>query len=472
MHITTLDAVPKWTHSKSPAESLPCEVLGEIFTQAMPRLLWELVDTILPTQIGTINIDRITCSSTHPSIVQTNLRSVCRHWDRVMKTTPRVWTTLLFERKLPKELERTFQRSGACHLDIFIDASLCLPGILPETSLFAILLRRNFFRIRGLLVYNWSLENGLSGSQWNFPILFPNEEIVIHAPALTYFSLLDCDLNELSGGTCPKLHAPKLKNHSIIYSFMGFDYAPETSASLRSMKLSLDGLICVPFPFLSQCHSLEILELVPTDGSDVDLELGRHQEPQYPTIKDIKLLSLKELHFFANSSSAEDFLSRIEVPSLHTLRISGGEVGVDGNCFEELVPVISSLLDQNLPLLSSVTFKELVGFELQGLQKIFSSLPRLAVLVLEKCHDLEPLFTTLKLPAMDKPLMVLCPQLRRLILRGNQFMSSEYLEFFNTRSREDLAEKNGVQCLSSVEIRDQRGEITIIKAMDSDQLFD
>ncbi|KAF8585480.1 hypothetical protein K439DRAFT_1045192 [Ramaria rubella] len=307
-HLGTLQIISD-VISNAPIHRVPEEILGIIFNLCVPGL------RIKPTGPA---FSPVAAGDPHPHNVRLYLCQVCRTWTRVMYCTPRVWTTVALDRRLPPNLEivRSYlRRSKSCFLDLYINTSRWFQDSITRLQAFFEILRSEVPRLRHFVAFRPRLEM-LSG-------IFP-AGTSIFAPYLEVFQIRTRDpaWNSESGRTelgavqTPSLNILDVSNSRILSMFLRTPLQ-----QLRRLHILSTSEISLPhfLQFLLGCSAVQELFLPLFEDWNVD-------EPHVSwPLERVSLFSLKELRFSIHDSLCSIRLCQtLHLPALELLDVVAG----------------------------------------------------------------------------------------------------------------------------------------------------
>ncbi|KAF8590192.1 hypothetical protein K439DRAFT_1628083 [Ramaria rubella] len=268
--------LPNFVTSVAPIWRLPQEILGEVFYHTIPKISFEEIQEcdspVLDPRV-------------HPAKTRSTIQLVCHHWYTVLCKTPKLWATIVLETmQIDIEVvERVFNLSKACLLDVYIDSK-------DASKLFSRIFQTHASRFRLLYVVHGHEATGEIYLLFLAELYLRVQELRfaqhlfdrLYAPSLEWAALdlifvgrMDRDtiLNVLLDLKCPKLRRLAIRNAWFGHS----DKVGDLLIHFPSLNaLCLEKCIVGPtfFSSISQddivaqkSHSLETLHIFDTQYS-------------------------------------------------------------------------------------------------------------------------------------------------------------------------------------------------------------
>ncbi|KAF8510887.1 hypothetical protein BU17DRAFT_97743 [Hysterangium stoloniferum] len=368
-------------------ECLPNELLGNILARCIPSL------------------DELSLDQRKTNMVRDGLLLVCKRWRAVGQNTPRVWTTMVFNRTLlhdARNVKDWLSWSGACPVTIFVKATHRRPNDLINVLLGEI--HRHFSHVRHLIVHDLNNEE--------YDILFPFATPT-HAPMLescwlrSVFIEVAQDYQIRMG----QINSPCLSSIGISgpYCFIPrvLPLAPGRHTALTSLNIrgwNRPGNITDILPVLRCCPALLDLSIIA--GIEVTPFTPRHIMP-------VELPALCVFSFCYVSLNPDDpecFLESIQAPALKDLRFALSAT----EDYEGWIDPFYTLMAPFSASLSKVTFTG--DMDEDEIMDILRDLYRINELTLVGLKCADAIYEGLCPPPDTETIHWLCPHLRTLTI--------------------------------------------------------
>ena len=392
----------------APIRRLPVEVLTEIFIKCIPPL---------PTKSNRPEPEFYV----HPQDVGELLGTVCRAWYTIINNEPRIWSTVVLDRKIevPADINQLLKKSKSDPLDIFVEPGFWFPSINqegPYDVIFA-MLRSELWRTRTFIADMCSSREAVVNEA-----IFP-QGFLINAPIMQTFTHIR-DMTSPIEHDLDTFHGPRLR--SIILK-----HSQNLVRSLVANPVQTVRHLEVKFSYGSTALYLQLLSVLPNlvslhwKGKE-----DREQIQEAPST--VVLDSLKSLRLHT-TESAMDLISILHVPSLECL-----ELLLDSQDDSIVHEIIGTLCGDGMVKLRHLHILD--GWPSTGpdVGVMLCQLDCLETLIMESSSMLAELLTALS--PQDRDFSSVCPQLTTLVISDSEIPLGPFVDFVHRRTREDWEE--------------------------------
>ncbi|KAF8508029.1 hypothetical protein BU17DRAFT_70941 [Hysterangium stoloniferum] len=410
---------------------LPNEILGDIFFRAIEPLNWQSMDGFGHPGSGMgFEPHRIVSSqrNNRPIATQCKLRAICKGWKHVVESTPRIWTTLTFDRRLPSNgdvIESIFDRSQACKLNIYLEVQH-----LRDSHHLFYLIAKHSFRIEAMMIvgahFRWT---GIILSK-----LFPLRGLTqLKTFGLQQFpTRWDNDPNELV------LDAPGLEELFLVRSRQNILFSIPMN-SLRHVTISLDNLHRLSS--LSTCPNLET----------VNFPKIRDLEP--PVIEGIITLStVRNIKLGSDPTIFQWLCDHLRLPALTSVDIRGEDTS--SSDMDTVLHRFAGFLGLHiqLPKVTSFQLTCIKYARNKRMKDIFRCLPHLYTLRFRSCPFIGNILGILA-PDSESGI-VMCRHLAIVILQDLKYNTHDFRQLCIARAAAETVTQLQIQIIDSVEVVD------------------
>lgn len=312
-------AIPSSEMSAMPIHNVPVEIIQEILVHAIPTIQHSagLVQPVLNP------------NEPHPHAVRATLLRVCSTWRRLVLNTPRIWSTIIFDGRLPRDVEVVAQwlrLSKACPLDVYISLEKWFPipkdavvyrytqsilGNPRDLEKVYMMLSGHLERVRVLVA---DLRHCRTACFPSLGLLFPSE----HCTKAKRLEVLACVGTTV--GRMGRIHAPRLRSMTLGYTLNNLldQFTQDTVLAVRELCMTYCN---DPSPSQMEAvglyQRLERLQLI-----DIRVAGGPHDDDE-PDAK-VLLPSLRFLEISAlRSEMVVPFVKALEAPRTESVSFEG-----------------------------------------------------------------------------------------------------------------------------------------------------
>ncbi|KAF8522964.1 hypothetical protein BU17DRAFT_64163 [Hysterangium stoloniferum] len=398
----------------APIRRIPIEILQEIFVQAIPAFR----ENIDPSSDDSLPWD---FDEHHPQKVRASIVLVCRRWKVVAENTPRVWTTIALDYRLPSDMrivERWFAQTRQRPLDVYVRPSVWYNIDYDFTHAMITLLEGHVSRMRMFIA---DMGHYYLPAPSIARMFFPSPGERSEFPNLEVFVIIGGNVGDLSE-IVGMVHAPRLTS-LVLGSQSNFwleNITNDTLASIKWLTISFrNGPADWHLDRLAFCRNLRVLHWADRAPRIVPLRA--------PVTTTLSLPSLQYLHL--SDGIPSDFIPLFGLINMPAVQLVAFRAPAFSH--HQFPPVLDSLnvfLERSSLKLTTLKLKDISMIaDATRLRQTFLGLPQLISLEISKCR--------LDTHFFRHTLSSTCPNLERVVVEHTTFSVEDLVYFMDTRIR-------------------------------------